>query len=450
MIALKENLDIYLAAFEELEKRRRSSDGVWLRDLRRRALERFLELGFPTTRVEEWKYTNVAPIARTCFQPAEPMAPAPVAEMLSRAPFADLQCPRLVFVNGRHAPELSCLRGLPQGVKAGSLASALKEEAAEQHLARYAAFHSQAFVALNTAFFQDGAFVQIAPEAVLESPLHLLFVSTAADPPLLTHPRNLLLVGPHSQATIIEGYLGPEGGAYFTNAVTELVVEEGATLEHYKLEQESEQAFHVATVQARQARHSNLLDHSVCLGGALVRNDTASLLDGEGGECTLNGLYVTRGQQHVDNHTVLDHAQPHSSSREYYKGVLDGYSTGVFNGGIVVRKAAQKTDAIQSNKNLLLSEHAAINTKPQLQIWADDVRCTHGATIGQLDAEAIFYLRTRGIALEQARRLLTFAFANDVINRMKVEAVRLRLEKALFDRLSLGATFRSPQGHGAG
>jgi Fe-S cluster assembly protein SufD len=252
----------------------------------------------------------------------------------------------------------------------------------------------------------------------------------------MSHPRNLILAGEASQAAIVEVYAGDAGGNYFTNAVTELLAGETAVIEHYKLQQESQEAFHVATLQVRQQRSSNFAAHSVSLGGALVRNNVNAVLDGDGAQCTLNGLYLAGGRQHVDTHTVLDHAKPHCGSREYYKGILDGRSSAVFNGGIVVRKDAQKTDAIQSNKNLLLSKDAVINTKPQLQIWADDVRCTHGATIGQLDSEALFYLRSRGIGHDEARHLLTFAFANDVLGRMKLEELRAHLERQMFARLS--------------
>ena len=434
MTGVLENADIYLAGFDELEKRSADSPR-WVRRLRKRAMERFTQLGFPTSRLEEWKFTSVMPIVRTRFQPAAENG-RDTGRAAMRAP-----TPRLVFVNGRHAPDLSNLEGLPACIKCMSLSAAMKrgEAAVEEHLARYADYQDHAFAALNTAFLEDGAFVEIPKGTVLLKPLYLVFVSTASDDrPAMIHPRNLILVGSESQASIVETYLGAGNGTYFNNAVTELATGESAVVEHYKLQEENERAFHVATAQFQQARSTSLTAHSVALGGALVRNDVNSVLGGEGAECVLNGLYVTRGEQHVDNHTVLDHAKPHCGSREYYKGILDGRSSAVFNGGIVVRKDAQKTDAIQSNKNLLLSEEAVINTKPQLQIWADDVRCTHGATIGQLDSEAVFYLRSRGIAHEEARRLLTYAFANDVIGRMKVEPIRLRLEQELFARLSGG------------
>jgi Fe-S cluster assembly protein SufD len=438
-----QNVGQYLERFAELEKRPGAAGnglGPRLRELRREAMERFAAFDFPTTKNEQWRFTNVAPIARTAFNSAS--APTPVLERvdLLSIPFAGLGIPnRLVFINGRAARDLSTLE-LPLAVQALSLAEALREgrPAIDAHLGRHASFDKpeHAFVALNTAFIEDGAFVYIPAGTVLETPLHLLFVSTAGGAPRVSHPRNLVVVGSEAQASIVESYVTLGGGAPFTNPVTELIAEEAAVVEYYRVQRESDAAFHVGTLQASQARSSTLTAHTVTLSGRLVRNDVNVAMDGEGAECTLTGLYVTSGEQHVDNHTVLDHAQPHCSSREYYKGVLDGKSSAVFNGGIVVRPDAQKTDAIQSNRNLLLSQDATINTKPQLQIWADDVRCTHGATIGQLDSEAVFYLQTRGIGREDARRLLTYAFANDVLGRMKVESVRSRLEASLFERLS--------------
>lgn len=456
----KQNQDAYFASFTELEKRARAGP-EWVHRIRKEALEQFGELGFPNTHQEDWKYTNVAPLTKIPFELAGPEAARLSAKQLERAPFTGFGRNRLVFVNGRFSRELSHTDALPQGVKAGSLGEALASGGVlEEHLARHASFQNHAFVALNTAFIEDGAFVWIPKGVVLEEPIHLLFVSTPNGRPLgpfqldkaanhhdlnregivgtalVSHPRNLIVAERESQASIIESYVGLGDGAYFTNAVTELVAGESAVVEHYKLQQESERAFHIATLRVNQARSASVVDHSVALGSLLARNDVNAVLDGEGGECILNGLYHTTGTQHVDNHTVMDHAKPHCGSREFYKGILDGHSSGVFNGGIVVRKDAQKTDAKQSNKNLLLSADAVINTKPQLEIYADDVKCTHGATIGQIDQDAIFYLRTRGIDLKDARDLLTYAFTNDVLARMKVEAVRKQVEAALFARLA--------------
>ncbi len=466
MIAVNESQDLYLSSFAELEKKLADKGPSWVDRIRHAAIDRFAEVGFPTTHDEEWKYTSVAPIARTPFQPA--VGEVSVAALHERRtggrrpprqPFADLECSRLAFVDGHYSPELSSTGALPPGVKVASLAAAVSDGVAlwpllEAHLARYAEYEDHAFVALNTAFMEDGAFVEIPKDLVLEKPIHLLFISTVGArhgvplPPTVTHPRNLILVGRRSQVTFIESYVALDvalgtrnskienAGVYFTNAVTEVIAGEGAVIDYCKVQQESEPAFHVAALQFQQERSSTVNTYSIALGGALVREEIRTVLGGEGAECTLNGLYVTTGQQHVDNHTTIDHAKPHCGSRELYKGVLDGKSMGVFNGKIIVRKDAQKTDSKQSNKNLLLSEDAVINTKPQLEIYADDVKCTHGATIGQIDPEAIFYLRSRGIAREEARNMLTQAFANDIIGRIKFEPLRARLKEALLARLA--------------
>ena len=451
--AVKENQEPYFASFAELEKRLGGGAGSWIHQLRRQAIARFGELGFPTTHQEEWKYTNVAPLVRVPFQPAGEQArlrsvdlPSPdllSPEELARAPLAGVAKNRLVFVNGSYSVELSSTAGLPEGIRAVSLAEALAGEAGrsgelEQHLARHAGYDQQPFVALNTAFLEQGAFLRIPRGLVLEEPIQLLFVSTGDAAPHISHPRNLILLERESQVAVVESYVGLGETVYFTNAVTEIVVGENAVVQHYKLQQESQRAFHVATVQVRQARSSVFTNHNISLGGALVRNDLTAVLDGEGAECTLNGLYLGTGRQHIDNHTTLDHARPHCSSHETYKGILDGRATGVFNGGIIVRQDAQKTNAKQSNRNLLLSEAAVINTKPQLQIWADDVRCTHGATIGQIDQDALFYLRTRGIDQQAARHLLTYAFASELLGQMNLEAVRGWAETELFAQLAEG------------
>jgi Fe-S cluster assembly protein SufD len=339
---------------------------------------------------------------------------------------------RLVFVNGYYAPDLSALPALPAGVVLGCLAAALDAhgEQVEAHLGRHARFDDNAFTALNTAFFRDGAFLVLPRNVVLEQPVYLVFLSTA-EGAQVSHTRNLVVAGSGSQASLVEAYAGLGDGVYLTSAVNEIVAEDGAILDHCKVQQEGPGAFHFANTQVRQGRSSNFTSTFAGFGGQWVRNEVRAVLDAEGCECTLNGLYQATGRQHVDNHTVIDHAKPHCASHELYKGILDGQAHGVFNGKIFVRQDAQKTDAKQTNQTLLLSDDATINTKPQLEIYADDVKCTHGATVGQLDAEALFYLRTRGIGKDEARSLLTFAFANDVLGRIKVEPLRRRLEQAL-------------------
>jgi len=400
----------YLEAWQALPR----GGPAWLAALRERAMGRFGELGFPTTRDEEWRFTNVAPIARVPFAPS-------VAARLEKVPFALPGASTILFVNGR----LVSAERLPEGVKL------LTPEEAEPHLGRYAKFDDHAFAALNTAFLEGGAFLQVARNQVVDRPIHVLFVATGAG---VTYPRTLVVAGANSQAAVLETYIGAGEEVYFTNAVSEFVAEDNAVVEHCKLQLEGPQAFHVAVSQARVGHGANFTSHSISLGGALVRNDAGAVL-AEGSEATLNGLYVAGGRQHVDNHTAIDHAKPHAASHELYKGILDGHASAVFNGKIYVRPDAQKTDAKQTNKNLVLSEDAVINTKPELQIWADDVRCTHGATIGQIDAESIFYLQSRGIGREQARSILTAAFAGDIVERVRNQAIRARLEGVLAERL---------------
>jgi Fe-S cluster assembly protein SufD len=426
-----EEKDQYLAAFAELEKRLKESPRAPLHRLRQAAVERFAALGFPTLDDEEWRFTNLAPLTRTRFRLAgrRPLSAARLEQLA--IPIGD--CTRLVFVNGFFAPELSAVKELPAGAVAGSLAEALRNhpEKVDPHLARYAAYEEHPFTALNTAFVQDGAFLFIPKGKVVAEPIHLLFISTAENGPAVSHPRSLILVGENSQVRLVESYVGAEGEVYFTNAVTEIVAEQNAVVDHYKVQRESLSAFHVATLQVQQHQSSTFANHAFTLGGGLVRNEINAVLNAEGCECTLNGLYLAGGRQLIDNHTVIDHAMPHCASHELYKGILDGQAHGVFNGKIWVRPDAQKTDAKQTNQTLLLSEDATINTKPQLEIYADDVKCTHGATVGQLDAESIFYLRSRGIALAEARSLLTYAFANDIIRRVKVDPLRAALEDFL-------------------
>ncbi len=449
MIGVKEKQDIYVSTYAQLEQELTAGDWSWTRPIRKAAIERFAELGLPTSKLEEWKFTSVAPIAKLAFQPPRQPANELTIEELASTPLADVAfgtgCHRLVFVNGRFCSELSSIDALPEGARVTSLSAALRTDAAviERRLARYASYHDHAFVALNTAFMQDGAFVQIPNGMILEKPIYLIFVATESEAPTVIYPRNLIVVGSGSQAQIIESYIGLADGVYFTNAVTEIVAGENTVVEYYKLQHESEQAFHIGAVQVNQDRNSNFTSHTVTLGGGLVRNDLNAVLDGSGIECSLNGLYVTGGRQHVDNHTVIDHCKPHGTSRELYKGILGGKSSAVFNGSIVVRKDAQKTDARQSNKNLLLSEGATINSKPQLEINADDVKCTHGTSIGHLDEDSVFYLRSRGVGPDEARTVLTYGFANDVLNRMKLNAVRVRLECALVARIP--ATHTQPE-----
>jgi Fe-S cluster assembly protein SufD len=422
----------FLEAFTSQEKELVRSGPPSLVRLRKAAIARFDAVGFPNARTEDWRFTSVAPLVQTPFEFTPPPEHGLSAERLREALGMEA-ANRLVFVNGLFAPELSALPDVPKGITAGSLAQALEQnpEEVEAHLATIARFEDLPFTALNTALFRDGAWIVVPRGKVVEAPLHLVFVVTASGAALAVHPRNLIVLGSASQVTLVESYVGVEAETYLTNAVTEIAVGDGAIVDHYKVQRESRTAFHVANTQMRLDRGSTFTSQFLSFGGGLVRNEVRAVLDAEGCECTLNGLYLATGRQHVDNHTVIDHAKPRCASHELYKGILDGQSHGVFNGKIFVRQDAQKTDAKQTNQTLLLSDDATINTKPQLEIFADDVKCTHGATVGQLDAEATFYLQTRGIGKDEARSLLTYAFANDVVSRVRVAAVREQLEREL-------------------
>ena len=421
----------------------RPGEPAALGDLRRRAIGRFAELGFPTMQQEAWRFTNVGPLARMSFRRA--LGPAPV-DRAALAPYlyAD-ELAVAVFVDGYFSPQLSRLEGLPDGVSVGSLASAIASghPAVEAHLGRHAAFEEQAFVALNTAFFADGPFVHVPRGVVVERPLLLLFVGTGGAEPTAAYPRTLLVAEEASQLTVIESYASAGAGEpTFTCPVTELVAGPAAVVDHYRVQQERTDGFHVALQQYRCERGAQLSSHSLSTGGGLVRNDVRAVLAGEGVDAILNGLYLVRGRQHVDNHMWVEHAAPHCSSHELYKGILEGRSRAVFNGLIHVHEGAQKTDAKQTNRNLLLSKEALVNTNPQLVIFADDVKCTHGSTVGQLDTEAVFYLRSRGIGEEAARSLLIYSFARDVTDRIRYEPLRRDREEFLFARLPKGEVVR--------
>jgi len=409
----------------------------WLQDLRDRAAARFTALGFPTVRDEEWRFTNVAPIASAEFKPANGDSARPTEEELAGYLYSDAEN-RIVIVNGSFSPELTRTEGLPAGVRVGSLAAAVTEQpdVVQRYFGQLADFAGRAFTALNTALAADGAYVHIPDGVVLEKPLHILFVTTNGGAPVMTSARALIVAGDRTQARIVETFAGPRGAVYFTNAVTELVAGENAVIDHYKVQEESFDAFHVASMHVHAARSANFSSHSFSLGAKLARNDANALLDGDGAECTLNGLYLADGERLVDNHTMIDHAKPHCPSHEVYKGILGGKARAVFNGKIVVRQDAQKTDAKQTNRALLLSDNASINTKPQLEIFADDVKCTHGAAIGQLDDDAIFYLRARGLTFFEARDMLIHAFAGQILDRVKIESLKQALEGELFAQLA--------------
>jgi len=419
----------YLAEYQAAKL---PSQPPWLTRTREAALANFERLGFPSTRHEDWRFTPVGPIAEKPFVlAADGLAKADTRLSTRLAADATLA----VSVNGRFAPALSSLDTLPNGVQILGLEAAIASNPAlvEPYLARLASSDQQPFAALNTAFLRDGVVIAIAPHTVVEAPIEVVFVSVAEGRPTVAHPRFLIIAGESSQARILERYVG--SGATFTNAITEVVLGANAVIDHYKVQEEPADAFHIAGMYLHGARSSNFSSHSLTFGGAIVRNDVVAVLDGEGIDCTLNGLYLGNGRQLIDNHTTIDHAQPHCGSHEVYKGILADQARAVFNGKIIVRIDAQKTDAKQTNKALLLSDDATINTKPQLEIFANDVKCTHGAAVGQLDEDAVFYLRSRGLRLEEARAMLIHAFASDILNRVKIAEVREHLEAALTARL---------------
>ena len=410
----------------------------WLLPLRQAGIKRFAELGFPTLRDEDWRFTNVAPLARLPFKPmSDTSADATAKTALEQYVFANLDGPRLVFVNGIFNSGLSSVGNLPEGVSVSSLAAVLASDAAavEKRFNHCARTDDNAFAALNQAFFRDGGFVRIEAGRNIEEPIQLVFISTANHDGETIQPRNLIIAEANSRATVMESFLATGDAAYFTNAVTEIVAGDHAVLEHVKFQDEAADAFHLATIAGEFGRASNVKLHSFALGAKLSRNNIRSKLAGEGLECVLNGLYLTRGEQLADHHMIVEHAQPHCASHEYFNGILDDKSRGVFHGRIYVHPVAQKTDAKQTNKNLLLSDDATADTKPQLEIYADDVKCTHGATVGRLNDESIFYLRSRGIPEKTARRMLIHAFAGEIIERVKCAPVRAELDKLIWERL---------------
>ena len=402
----------------------------WLQQARESAMTQFERLGFPTTRLEQWRFTSVAPIAERTFSLARNGAGSADAALVAPLTSGGVAA---VVVNGRFAPQSSSLKNVPKGVQISGLEQALAADpgSIEPYLAKLTLTQSNAFTSLNTAFIRDGLVIFIAPHTVVETPIEIVLASTGPD--AVSHPRLLVVAGEGSQITLLERYVGE--GAAFTNAVGEVWLGANAIIDHYKLQEQPADSFHVASMFVHSARNGNFTSHSLTFGGSLVRNDIVAVLDGEGIDCTLNGLYVGRANQLIDNHTTIDHAMPHCSSHEVYKGIMADRSRGVFNGKIIVRPDAQKTDAKQTNKALLLSDDANVNTKPELEIFANDVKCTHGAAIGQLDEDAMFYLRSRGLSVAESRAMLIHAFAGDILNRIKIAAVRDHLANTLTARL---------------
>ncbi|OLD73679.1 MAG: Fe-S cluster assembly protein SufD [Chloroflexi bacterium 13_1_20CM_66_33] len=442
MTAVADRTGRYVADFAAFARNGASGAPQWLRELREGAIARFAELGFPTMKQEEWRFTSVAPITDQRFVLAHaPRSPLPAPSDIERLCLG--VGPRVVFVDGRHAPALSTSADVTGGVRAGSLAAAFRDKVggglAREHLARHAPWHDSAFAALNTAFLADGAFVHVPAGVTLERPLEVVFLSTGramSNGPIVSHPRSLIVVERGAQASVVETYAGLSDGVYWTNAVTEVVVGDGARAELYRVQREGQHGFQVATTHSRQERDSFLGVHVMTLGAALARHDITTVLAGAGAELILNGLYLLSDGQHADHHTVIDHAQPHCASHEFFNGVLAGRSHGVFNGRIVVRPGAQRTDSKQTNNNLLLSTEARADSQPQLEIYADDVKCTHGSTVGPIDQMQLYYLRSRGLSPAAARSILTYGFGAEILDRMRQPDVRNRLDGLVRERLA--------------
>ena len=428
----------YLQEFDARSGTATADSAEWLEQLRKTAIDRFALTGFPTTRDEEWRFTPIAPIAHQKWRQSSGAPASVVRAQIEPYVFGHADWTTLVFVDGTYSEELSNPTVSTSGARAGSLSEALRTDDGilERHLARHAPVEASPFAALSTAFMRDGGFVHVSANIDLTRPIHLLYVTTGHAAETVTHPRNLVVVESGARASIIESYVTlAEGASYWTNAVTEVIAGANSWIEHTRIQRESERAYHIGLTHVEQQRDSHYRSFSMAMGGALARHNLTARLNGENVETLMYGLYLTRGDQVVDNHTAIHHDQPNCRSWEVYKGVLDGRSRAVFNGKVFVKPEAQKTDAKQTNRNLLLSDTAKVDTKPQLEIFADDVKCTHGATVGRLDDVALFYARSRGLPAERAQLLLTYAFAAEVTSEVVLEPVRNELERLVRDRL---------------
>lgn len=428
----------YQAAFDRLQSRVDWRQVEWFDRLRYSAMDSFERLGFPTVKEEDWKYTNLVSLARLEFEPFDTGDIDFEPKTVEHFSYPEFAKSRLVLINGVLQPELSAIEGADK-IVVSTLSDAVSDDRyrdiVREYLARGADYTVSGMTALNTAFM-SGVFVLIPRNAKLEAPLHILSISDPARPEMASFPRVLLVSEENSSATIVESYAAAEGSQYFTNAVVEIFLKDGARLEHYRIQRESVDAFHVATTTADLGKGSSYDTTSITLGAKLSRHDIHVVMNHEGAECWVDGLYLVSTGQHTDTHSMIDHVQPRCTSHQLYKGILDGNSRAVFNGKIFVRHGAQKTDALQTNKNLLLSPEAHVDTKPQLEIFADDVKCAHGAAIGQIDEEELFYLQTRGIHPDLGRNLLTYGFAEEVIGKIKVDSIRLQLDQAVLNRLN--------------
>jgi len=423
-----------LDAFNYFEDNNANGGPKWIQGLRREAISRFNTLGFPTARRgnEEWKYTDIGPIAKLPFQPNSLDTPIKLSKYdLGLYTLGEASWHRLVFVDGAFQDRLSTLSSVPTDLTILNLEKAIEthESAVQHHLARYADSSNHAFTALNTACLRDGAFVSIDKGALVEKPIHLIFLTSSEKEDITYHPRILVLAGEDSHATLIESYGSLRDGQIFCNAVSEVLLEPGASLQHYRVQRHSQKAFHVGTNHVKLGNDSTFTSVTMDLGGKLVRNNLNVLMEGPGSSCMLNGVYLVTDSQHVDNQVIIDHAAPRTTSREVYKGILNDKSRAVFHGGIIVREGAQQVDSKQENKNLLLSNEAEADTKPAFWIYADDVKCGHGAASGKLDEDALFYLRSRGLPEHEARMLLMKGFVSEVISTIPNKSLQSHIEE---------------------
>jgi Fe-S cluster assembly protein SufD len=431
------NKENYIKHFQNFESSLNGEASSELHAKRRTALKVFNELDFPTTKNEEWKYTSIAPLLNHNFIPASGLKSGKVdTSIIEKFKIKGLQCCVVVLYNGVYSAELSDISSLPANVKVESLSDVIKNnpEFILEHLGEYVKFEN-GFIALNTAFTNDGIVINVPDKTILEAPIHILNITGDNENEILAQPRNLIVTGKNCELTIIESYHSCSDNANFTNVVTEIAAGENSHVDLYRIQVENEKSFNISRTQVEQKRSSVITVYTVTTGGALVRNDFHTVLDDENCNCNLYGLYLIDGTQHVDNHTLIDHAKPRCLSNELYKGVINDKAHAVFNGKVFVKKDAQKTNAYQSNKNILLSKEATVDTKPQLEIFADDVKCSHGATVGQLDEESLFYLRSRGIPKDSARSILIRAFANDIFDEINNDALHEYFNELVFEKL---------------
>ncbi len=432
-IEFNSQIESYLNGFEEFKKNDHFNEIDEIAELRKNAIGKFAELGFPSLRDEDWRFTNINPISKGNFR-INGIGNGIDTDTIKTFIFNELDTYLLVFVNGKFVNELSDINDIPDGVTISSL-SVAKDESREllsENIGKFLNFETEAFNALNTSFFEDGLFIHVPDSVTVSKPVHALYI-THDDENSLANPRNLIIMGSNSNLKVIEHYVSTSNDAYLSNVVSEVYVGENSELEHYLLEFESKKAFNISTLRVQQEKYSNIKSHSILFGGAIVRNNVHPVLAGEGGNSLINGLYMSNGRQHMDNFMRVEHASPHCDSRQIYNGVLDDSSRGVFHGRIIVHEGAVKTDAKQTNRNLLLSDTAQIDTKPQLEIYNDDVKCTHGATIGQMDENAIFYLQSRGIPKKEAKTIMVKGFTGESFSNMTLEPLRNYLEKLADD-----------------